>query len=126
MVCGHSAPREECRSPLACKCCTCTQGHGTRPAHALSPRLMIEKEDRSVMPTCPTMGILTPRKVTVRHQLVVPSSSRKNDLSLVKHGTRVDLNPSGVKIHYTQESALVLDLPPSSPPHYIVLSPNPD
>jgi hypothetical protein len=39
-----------------------------RPAHALSPRLMIGKEHQSVTPTRPTTGILTLRKVTTpRH-----------------------------------------------------------
>jgi hypothetical protein len=40
------------------------------------------------------MGILTSRKVTIRRQLVVPSSSSDDDPSLVKHDTRVYLNPS--------------------------------
>jgi hypothetical protein len=73
------------------------------------------------MTTCPTTGILTPRKVTARHQLVVPSSSSNDDLSLVKHDVRVDLNPDGVRICYTQEPALVSDSPLLSPAHYIVL-----
>jgi hypothetical protein len=60
------------------------------------------------MPTSPTLVILTPRKVTARHQLVVPSSSSDNDLSLVKHDAWVDLNPGGMRICYTQEPALVL------------------
>jgi hypothetical protein len=51
---------------------------------------------------------------------VAPSSSSDDDLQLVKHDTQVDLNPSGVKICYTQESALMLDSPPPSPPPYIV------
>jgi hypothetical protein len=68
------------------------------------------------MPTCPTMGILTLREVTVRRQLVVPSSSSDDDLPLVKHDTRVDLNPSGVRIHYTQVPGLMSDSPPLSPP----------
>jgi hypothetical protein len=80
---------------------------------------MIRKEHRSVMHTDPTMGILTPRKVT-RCQLMVPSSGSDDDLSLVKHDARVDLNPGGIGIRYTQEPALVLDSPPSSPPRYIV------
>jgi hypothetical protein len=47
------------------------------------------------------MGILTPRKVTIQRQLVVPSSSSDDDLPLVKHDAQVDLNPSGVRIRYT-------------------------
>jgi hypothetical protein len=39
------------------------------------------------------MGILTSRKVTIRRQLVVPSSSNNDDFPLVKHDARVDLNP---------------------------------
>jgi hypothetical protein len=53
------------------------------------------------MPTRPTTGIITPKKVTIRRQLVVPSSNNDNDLSLVQHDTRVDLNPGGTSIRYT-------------------------
>jgi hypothetical protein len=60
------------------------------------------------------------RKVTAQHQLMVPSSSSDDGLSLVKHDARVDLNPGGARISYTQEPALVLDSPPPSPPCYIV------
>jgi hypothetical protein len=66
------------------------------------------------------MGILSPRMVTVQCQLVVPSSSSDDDLPLVKHVTRVDLNPGGVRICYTQEPALMSDSPPPSPPPYIM------
>jgi hypothetical protein len=72
------------------------------------------------MPTCPNIGILTPRKVTIRCQLVVPSSSSDDDLSLVKHDAHVDLNPGGVRIRYTQEPAFVPDSPPPSLLPYIV------
>jgi hypothetical protein len=68
---------------------------------ALSPRPMIGKEHRSVMPTRPTTEVLTPRKVTVWHQHVVPSSSSDDDLPLVKHDAWVDLNRSGARICYT-------------------------
>jgi hypothetical protein len=81
---------------------------------------MIGKEHRSAMPTRPTTGILTPRKVTIWHQLVVPSSSRDDDLSLVKHDTQVDPNPGSARIRYTQEPALMSDSPPLNPPPYIV------
>jgi hypothetical protein len=91
------------------------------PAHALSPRSMIGKEHRSVTPTHPTTWILTLRKVTTRCQLVVPSSSSDDNLSLVKHETRVDLNPSGARIRYTQEPDLVFHSPLPSPRCYIVL-----
>jgi hypothetical protein len=67
------------------------------------------------------MGILTPIKVTIRCEVVVPSSISDDNLSLVKHDARVDLNPGGVRIHYTQEPAFVSDSPPLSPPPYIVL-----
>jgi hypothetical protein len=87
---------------------------------ALSPHPMIGKEHRSVTSTPPTTGILTPRKVFIQHQLVVPSSSSDDDLPLVKHDARVDLNPGGARIRYTQKLALVSDSPPSSPPLYIV------
>jgi hypothetical protein len=72
------------------------------------------------MPTCPTMGVLTPRKVVVWHQLAVPLGSSDDDLPLVKHDTQVDLDPSGARIHYTQEPTLVSDSPPLSPLPYIV------
>jgi hypothetical protein len=91
-----------------------------RPTHALSPRLMIRKEHRSVMPTRPTMGILPLRKVTARCQLVVPLSSSDDDLPLVKHDAWVDLNPGSVRIRYTQEPALMSNSPPLSLPLYIV------
>jgi hypothetical protein len=66
------------------------------------------------------MGILILRKVTAWCQLMVPSSSSDNDLSLVKHDARVDLNPGGMRICYTQEPALMSDSPPPSPPFNIV------
>jgi hypothetical protein len=72
-----------------------------RSARALSPHSMIRKEHRSVMPTHPTTGILTPRKVTIRCQLVVSSSNNDDDLSLVKHDAQVDLNPGSTRICYT-------------------------
>jgi hypothetical protein len=81
---------------------------------------MIGKEHRSVTPTHPTTWILTSRKVTIRYQLVVPSSSSDDELPLLKHDARVDLNASGVRICYTQKPALVSDSPPSSPPPYIM------
>jgi hypothetical protein len=71
-----------------------------------------------VMATRPTTRILTLRKVTIRCQLMVPSSSSDDDLPLVKHDVWVDLNPGDARIRYTQEPALVSDSPPSS------LSPN--
>jgi hypothetical protein len=109
-----------------------------RPARALSPHPRIGKEHRLVMPTRPTMGIRTLRKVTARCQLVVPLNSSDDDLSLLKHDARVDLNSSDTRIHYTQEPALMSNSPPLSPPCYIVsgqrdgtgydkvLIPNPD
>jgi hypothetical protein len=51
---------------------------------------------------------------------VVPSSSSDDDLTLVKHDARVDLNPGGARICYTQEPALMSNSPPPSPPPYIV------
>jgi hypothetical protein len=72
------------------------------------------------MATCPTTGILTLRKVTIRSQLVVPLSNSDDDLPLVKHDARVDLNLGGARIRYTQERALMSDSPPSSPPPYIM------
>jgi hypothetical protein len=108
MVCGHLAPHEEGRPSPVRQGSPCTQGRGTRPTRALFTHPMIGKEHRSVTPTSPTLVILTPRKVTARHQLVVPSSSSDNDLSLVKHDAWVDLNPGGTRIRYTQEPALML------------------
>jgi hypothetical protein len=48
-------------------------------------------------------------------------SSSDDDLPMVRHHARVDLNPGGVRICYTQESSLVSDSPPQSPPPYIGL-----
>jgi hypothetical protein len=121
MVCGQSVPRYEGQSPPARQGSPCTQGHGMRLTPALSPHPTIGKEHRSVMPTYPTMGILTPRKVNIEHQLVVHSSSNDDDVPLVKHDTRIDLNPGGARICYTQEPALGSDTFLSSPPPYIVL-----
>jgi hypothetical protein len=75
------------------------------------------------MPTHPTMGILTPRKVTIQHQLVVPSGSSDNDLPLVKHDARVDLKPVGARIRYTQEPVLMSISTPLCPPPYIMSGP---
>jgi hypothetical protein len=97
MVCGHLAPRDEGRSPPVRQGSSCTQGRGTHLARALFPRPMIGKVHRSVTPTRPTTGILTTRKLTVQRQLVVPSSSSDDDLPLVKHDARVDLNPGGMR-----------------------------
>jgi hypothetical protein len=66
-------------------------------------------------------GDLSLRKVTIRHQLVVPSTSSNDDLPLVKHDARVDLNPGSARIRYIQEPALISDSPPSSMSPYIVL-----
>jgi hypothetical protein len=120
MVCGQSVPRDEGRSPPVCQGSPHTQGRGTCLTRALSPGPMIGKEHRSVTPTHPTTWILTSRKVTIRYQLVVPSSSSDDELPLLKHDARVDLNASGVRICYTQKPALVSDSPPSSPPPYIM------
>jgi hypothetical protein len=100
-------PRDEGRPPPVRQGSPCTRGCGTHSTHALSPRPTIGKEHQSVMPTCPTMGILTPRKVTVQRQLVVPLSSSDDDLPLVKHDARVDPNLGGARIRYTHEPALV-------------------
>jgi hypothetical protein len=121
MACGQSVPCDEGRSPPARQGSRCIRGHGTCPTHGLSPHPMIRKEHRSVTPTRPTTGILTPRMVTIRRQLVVPLSSSDDDLPLVKHDAMVDLNPDRVTICYTQEPALMSDLPPPSLPPYIVL-----
>jgi hypothetical protein len=56
MVCRQSVPRDEGRSPTARQGSPYTRGHGTRPVHALSPRLMIGMEHRLVMPTHPIEG----------------------------------------------------------------------
>jgi hypothetical protein len=119
---GQSVSRDEGRSPPA---------HQGSPVPEVmecarlvlcpTPCLMIGKEHLSIMLTCPTTGILTPRKVTIRRQLVVPSSSSDDDLPPVKHDARIDLNPGGVRIHYTQEHALMSNSPLSCPLLYIVL-----
>jgi hypothetical protein len=72
MVYGHSAPRGEGRSPPVHQGSPCAQGRGTCWVRALSTHPMIGKEHQSVTPSCLTTGLLTLRKVTVWHQLVVP------------------------------------------------------
>jgi hypothetical protein len=72
------------------------------------------------MPIRPTTEILTLRKEAIRCLLVVPLSNSDDDLPLVKHDARVDLNPTGVRIRYTQEPALMSDSPLLSLPPYIV------
>jgi hypothetical protein len=109
---GHPSPARQ-SSPAA-------QGRGSRLVQALSPHQTIRKEHHWVMPTCPSTGVLTPKKITIRHKLVVPSSSNDDDLPLVRHNTRVDLNSDGMRICYTQEPALVLDTPLQGLPPYIV------
>jgi hypothetical protein len=47
------------------------------------------------------MGVLTSKKITNQCQLVIPSSSSDDDLLLVRHDARVDLNSSGMRIRYT-------------------------
>jgi hypothetical protein len=86
----------------------------------LSPHPTIRKEHHSVTPMRPSTGVLTLKKITIHHQLVVLSSSNDNDLLLARHDARVDLNSGGMRICYTQEPALVLDSPLQSPPPYIV------
>jgi hypothetical protein len=112
VFCGQLVPRDEGRSPPARQGSPYSRGHGTHPTRALSSHPTIGKEHRSITPTHPTTGILS--------QLVVPLSSSDDDLPLVKHDTRVDLNPSGIRIRNTQEPALMSDSPPSSSPPYIM------
>jgi hypothetical protein len=120
MVCGHLAPRDGGPSPPARHGSPYTHGRGTFLARALSHCAMNGKEHRLVTPTRPTMVILTQRKVTIQHQLVVPSRSSDDNLSQVKHDAQIDLNPGSMRIHYTQEPALVSDSPPLSPLYYMV------
>jgi hypothetical protein len=58
------------------------------------------------------MGVLTPKKITIWCQLVVLSSSSDDNLPLVRHIARVDLNSDGVGICYTQEPELMSNSPP--------------
>jgi hypothetical protein len=111
MVCGHSGPGEEGRPSLAHQGSPYTRGCGTCSARALSPRLTIKNEHRLVMPTRPTTEILTSRKVTIQCQLVVPSSSSDDNLSLEKQDARVDVNTGGVRVRYTQEPSFMSELP---------------
>jgi hypothetical protein len=66
------------------------------------------------------MGVVTLRKVTIRHQLVVPSCSSDDDFPLGKDDAQVDLNPRSARVHYTQELVLMSDSPPPSLLPYIV------
>jgi hypothetical protein len=87
------------------------QDHSSRHVRALSPSPTIGKEHCSVMPTRPSMGVLTLKKITIRCQLVVPSSSSDNNLPFVRYDARVNLNSGSARIHYTQEPALMSDSP---------------
>jgi hypothetical protein len=49
------------------------------------------------------MGVLTPRKVTVCCNVEIDNGSNNDDLPLVRHNARVDLNPGGARICYTQD-----------------------
>jgi hypothetical protein len=118
---GRSAPLEVSRPTHVCEASPSARGHGPRLGSALSPHPTIRKEDRSVTPTRPTMGVLTPRKVVVRCNLVVHSGNSDDDLPLVQHDAWVDLNPDGVRIYHTQEPTLLVELPLSSPPPYIMV-----
>jgi hypothetical protein len=104
----------------ACQSSPAAQGHASHPVRVLSPRPKIGKEQCSVMPMHPSMGVLTPKKITIRRQLVVPSSSSGDDLPLARYDTQIHLNSSGVRICYTLEPTLVLDSPPPNPLSYIV------
>jgi hypothetical protein len=121
MFCAQSVSRYEGRSPPTCQGSPCTRGHGVHTTHALSPHSTIGKEHRSVTPTRPTTRILTPRKVIIQRQLLVPLSSSDDDLPLAKYDAQADLNPGGARILYTQEPALLSDSPPSSLLPYIML-----
>jgi hypothetical protein len=54
-------------------------------------------------PTRPMMGVLTPRKVTIRCNMVINNDSGDDNLPLMRHDGRVDLNSGGARIRYTQE-----------------------
>jgi hypothetical protein len=81
---------------------------------------MIGKENRLVTTMHPMIGVPSPRMATVRRNMVVHSDSIDNDLLLVWHDARVDLNPSGTRFCYTQESVLLAELTLCSPRPYIV------
>jgi hypothetical protein len=119
MMAGQPAMVGGCMTPLevgepspAHQSSPAAQGCGSRPVHALSPPPTIGKEHHSATPTRLSMGVLTPKKITIRCQLVVPSSNNDDDLPLVKHDARVDLNSGGMRMRYTQEPALMSDSPP--------------
>jgi hypothetical protein len=86
-------------------------GCGLRLEMALSPHPTIKKQHRLVTNLHPTTGTLTLTKVVDRHNFLVNSSSRDDDLPLVGSDARVDLNPGGVRICYIQQSALLAELP---------------
>jgi hypothetical protein len=76
---------------------------GSHPVCALFPHPTIRKEHRSMTPTRPMMGVLTPRKVTIRCNMVINNDSGDDNLPLMRHDGRVDLNSGGARIRYTQE-----------------------
>jgi hypothetical protein len=93
-------------------------GHHQRPKVPLVTEV-VERDRLVFFPLVRRSGRSTDRS-HLHVPLVVPSSSSDDDLSLVKHDAWVDLNPGGVRILYTQESAFMSDLPPPSLPPYIV------
>jgi hypothetical protein len=118
---GQLTPLEVGQPSPVCHSSLAAQGRGLHPFCVLSPRPTIGKEHHLVMPTRPSTGVLTPKNITIRCLLVVLSSSSDDDLPLVRHHARVDLNSGGTRIYYTQEPTLMSDSPPQISPPYIVL-----
>jgi hypothetical protein len=85
MVGGRTTPLEEGQPSPVRQSSPAAQGHGSRPVRALSPHPMIGKEHSSVTPTCLSTGVLTLKKITIQHQLVVPSRNNDDDIPLMKH-----------------------------------------
>jgi hypothetical protein len=80
IVGGRLTPIELGQPSPTCQSSPTAHGRGSRPVRALSPHLMIGKEHRSVMPTHPFTGVLTPKKITIRCHMVVRSSSCEDPL----------------------------------------------
>jgi hypothetical protein len=118
---GRPAPLEVGRLSLVREALPGAHGHALRPTRVLSPHPTIRKGHQSVKPMDPTTGLLTPRKVTIWYNLVVHSDGDGNDHPLVWHNAWVDLNPGGARIRYTQELALLVESPLSSPLPYIIM-----
>jgi hypothetical protein len=82
---GRLTPLKVGQPSPACQSSPTAQGRGSRLVRVIYPHPTIGKEHHSVTRTCPSMSVLTLKKITIRHQLVVLSSNSDDDLPLARH-----------------------------------------